>query len=59
MAKRKVQANGGRTGLGLVVGMLIAAIVLLTVIFSLGVVEGKQGANGNIQAPKIEAPKAE
>ena len=61
MAERKldVSGDGGGSGLGFIVGMLIAAIVLLTVLFSLGVFDGKQGADGNVEAPKIEAPKVD
>ena len=39
MAERKVDVSG--SGLGSTVGMLIAAIVLLTVLFSLGVFDLK------------------
>ena len=41
------------------VGILIAAILLFTVLFSLGVFEGEQGADGNIEAPTTETPQAE
>lgn len=62
MGERKevhVSGNGGGTGLGFIVGILIAGIVLFTVLFSLGVFDGKQGADVNIEAPTIETPKAE
>ena len=62
MAEEKevdVSGSSGGTGLGLVVGILIAAILLFTVLFSLGVFEGEQGADGNIEAPTTETPQAE
>ena len=62
MAEKKevdVSGDGGGSGLGLIVGILIAAILLFTVLFSLRVFDGKQGADGNIETPKAEAPKGD
>ena len=57
MAERTVDVSG--SGLGFIVGMLIAATLLFTVLFSLGVFDGEQGAHVNIESPKIETPQAE
>ena len=57
MAERTVDVSG--SGLDFIVGMLVAAILLLTVLFSLVVFDGKQGADGNTEAPKMEAPKVD
>ena len=54
-----VSGNGGGTGLGLIAGIVLAGIALFAVLFFLGVFDGKQGADINIEAPKIETPKAE
>ena len=54
-----VSGNGGGTGLGLIAGIVLAGIALFAVLFFLGVFDGKQGADINIEAPKIETPGAE
>ena len=47
----------GGTGLGMIAGIILAAVVLFAVLFFLGVFDGKQGADVTIEAPKIDAPK--
>lgn len=60
MAEKKevyVSGNGGGTGLGMIAGIILAALVLFALLFFLGVFDGKQGADVTIEAPKIDAPK--
>ena len=58
--KKEVYVSGdGGTGLGLIAGIILASIALFAVLFFLGVFDGRQGADINIEAPKIETPKAE
>jgi hypothetical protein len=62
MADKKevyVTDSGGGTGLGLIAGIVLAAIALFAVLFFLGVFDGKQGADVTIEAPKIDAPKVD
>ena len=53
-----VSGNGG-AGLGLIVGILLAVIALFALLFFLGFFDAKQAADINIEAPKIETPKAQ
>lgn len=55
--KKEDHVSRGGTRLGLIVGIIVAAIVLFTVLVSLEVFDGKPGANVNIDIPKIETPE--
>ena len=58
--KKEVYVSGdGGTGLGLIAGIVLAAIALFAVLFFLGVFDAKQGADVTIEAPKIDAPKVD